>query len=165
MGWCEIHRPRLFAALIPSSIQSLLPLSSSDMTWFLGRLHFNLAGMVAEWLRQREELMEAQWAILPTPSPSLVAPLASFTLSADRQLSASTLQALEVQRRTLPSLVPSLPSVVPSSGEPRRNWLRLRLQQLLEDDTVVCDPRMVRKLKFSWSCLRENISQIQRGFF
>jgi hypothetical protein len=154
MGWCEIHRPRLFAALIPSSIKSLLSLSPSDTTRFLGRLHLNLAGMVAERLRRREELMEAQRAILPTPSPTPVAPLASFTLSADRQLSASTLRALEVQRRTLPSLVPSPASVVPSSGEPRRNWLRLRLQQLLEDETVVCvTPRMVRKLKFSWSCL------------
>jgi hypothetical protein len=74
--------------------------------------------------------MEAQRAILPTPSPFPVAPLASFTLSADRQLSASTLLALEVQRQTLPSLFPSPASTVPSSGEPRQNWLRLRLQQL-----------------------------------
>jgi hypothetical protein len=43
MGWCEMHRPRLFAALIPSSLKSLLPLFSSDTSGFWG-------GCILTWL-------------------------------------------------------------------------------------------------------------------
>jgi len=110
-SWFALHTARLMAAVIPSSITSIVSLTPSDLSRFLSRLHFALAGMVAERLRRREVMMAEKRSRDADASSSanvgaIALPASLCPLPAERQLSISTLRTLEVGRRA--SGVPQL---------------------------------------------------------
>ena len=132
---------------------------------FLRKLHVGLAVQLAERLRRREAIIASATSVSPTaPAAPILRP---FPLPLERQLLPSDLRRLELQRRSaladcqrspLPSLDSSGPqntstvntvSRAPPSGEPRRRWLRARLEQVLQEDTILCpEPEAVAALVF-----------------
>jgi ribonuclease HI len=140
-GWLHQHRLQLMAAMIPVSLASLVPLPIALVGQFFRRLHFLLAGEIAERLRRREVLMIEAASSSASTGPaaerrgrSLVRTCA---LPPERQLTVPDLRRVEVERRAAPPAAPPAPRV-PPSGEPRRRWLRRRLVHLLQDDMDVC---------------------------
>ena len=153
LQWVEQHRLPLVAALIPSSLRSLVALPPSLVSRFLQRLHLELAEQLAERLRRRQALlvMASQSSAAPVPLSRQPRPSA---LPAERQLAPDVLCRLAVQRQTAATTAllqasspaaapedrsPSSPVAatgVPASGAHRQRWLRDRLVQLLKEDTV-----------------------------
>ena len=142
-AWLAEHRLPLLAAIVPSSLQSLVPAPVASR--FALRLHQALAVRTADLLWRREALR-----ILAAPPDTPAVPLHQpCPLPPERQLSPGSLSRLEVERRRHlldPSAVPTSPTVstpqAPASGESRRRWLRDRLVALLASDTVVCAPNL-----------------------
>ena len=149
----EQFRLPLLAGLIPAALQPLVPLPQPQQARFLRQLHLRLAHQLAERLRRREAIISA----VPTPSPSPDAPpsssdpllssaappssSSSCPLPPERQLLPVDLRRLEVQRRNAspacPGAVGAAPAV-PPSGDPRRWWLRSRLERVLNENMVPC---------------------------
>ena len=136
----EQFRLPLLAALCPVALETFVPLPPHQQAQFFRRLHTGVALQLAEWLRRREAIIAS--AASPSPaSPAAPSLQSSCPLPRERQLAPETLRQLEVQRRSAPPTVPSPASssgAAPPSGEPRRRWLRGRLERLIQEDTLPC---------------------------
>lgn len=163
-SWLQQFRLPLLMALIPSSLSSFIPLAPALCRRFLARLHLSLAAQLAEWMRRREAVIastSAQPASGSSDAPiSLLRPC---PLPPERQLLPADLRRLERQRHSISTAQSSTVSAspgcisqvapqdpipqqsihgcsleVPPTGEPRRRWLRSRLEQLLREETIPC---------------------------
>ena len=166
-AWLEQFRFPLLVALIPTALIALVPLPLATCRRFLARVHLGLAAQLAEWMRRRADII-ATTMVIPAlepadPPPSMLRPC---PLPLERQLLPTDLRRLEVQRRSLPAPPSSALIVVtaephaPPSGEPRRRWLRTRLERLLREDTIVCPPAMAA-VAVDLLCLFETITKEQ----
>lgn len=142
--WLVQHYLPLLAALIPVSLAQELPLPPSQTLRFLSCLHRQLAQCTSEILRRRQELMAAVEATHPS-STSSAAFVPRCPLPSERQFTVADLRQLETQRRAPPHTDPTNPPslqppnlAAPTSGVPRRRWLRERLIRLIVEDTVPC---------------------------
>jgi hypothetical protein len=167
--WLTQHHLPLLAALIPLSLLQLVPLPSAVQHRFLRRLHLGLAAHLAERLRRRQAIIAtASAASAPLPDSTEEAPslLRPCPLPVERQLMPADLRRLEVQRRDALGTASSpssgsaaLPvvSAAPPSGEPCRRWLRVRLERLLNEDTVPC-PQATAASALEMLCLFETVT-------
>lgn len=154
MAWLEAHRFPLLAALIPSSTLWHSPLHGSAGPRFLGQFHRALSCRLGEVLRRRGELMAAPPTLLrldtidaagaspASPSPEMALPVAGLRrpcpLGPERRLSVADLRRVELDRRRADPSASPTPAQPPVAGELRRRWLRDRLVQVLQEDTVMC---------------------------
>ena len=73
LAWVEAHQFQLLAALIPASVEPLVPLPPPARARFLRHVSIGLAAWVAERLRRREALIAGQASATPAP-PAADAP-------------------------------------------------------------------------------------------
>ena len=136
--WLLRHHLQLMAALVPVSLGNLLGVGCGEQARFLGRLHQALASATAERFRRRGALLAAAegsgGSVPPLPAS---APSTTSALPPERVLSPAALRQLEVERRQS-APAPKPKAAIPLAGKLRTQWLRNRLLQLLEEDTVVC---------------------------